>query len=125
MGLLPHIEQQCLYEALNFTTNTDYYSMVGTKHVYEFSFPTLKCPSDDSTTDMDGNRYYWPYASSTKGQNRALTNYAACIGSQEFGWPNDDYHGNVFGTGPIDHGDTLKEGQISGVFGHLAWAARF
>jgi prepilin-type N-terminal cleavage/methylation domain-containing protein len=124
VALLPHIEQQALYEACNFKTNTDYNSMLGSKHVYEISISTFRCPSDDVTKVWDGNPYYWGYATSTRGQNRALSNYAASLGCQCFGWPNDDYHGNVFGTGPIDHADTLDENQISGVFGHLAWGAR-
>jgi type II secretory pathway pseudopilin PulG len=124
VALLPFLEQQALYDALTFATNTDYYSMLGTRHAHEYSIPNFRCPSDDLSRTYEGNPLYWPYASSTKGQNRALTNYAASMGSQCFGWPNDDYHGNVFGTGPIDHADTMNENQVSGVFGHLAWAAR-
>jgi prepilin-type N-terminal cleavage/methylation domain-containing protein len=124
VALLPYLDQQALYDACNFNTNTDYYSMIGNKHVYEYVISTFRCPSDDLSTIWDGNPLYWGYASSTKGQNRALSNYAACMGSQYFGWPNDDYRGNVFGTGPMDHADTLKGEQISGVFGHLAWSAR-
>jgi prepilin-type N-terminal cleavage/methylation domain-containing protein len=124
VGLLPYIDQQALYDACDFRTNTDYNSMIGGKHVHQYAISTFRCPSDDVTKDWDGNPLYWPYASSTKGQNRALSNYAASMGSQFFGWPNDDYRGNVFGTGPVDHADTLRGQWISGVFGHLAWSAR-
>jgi prepilin-type N-terminal cleavage/methylation domain-containing protein/prepilin-type processing-associated H-X9-DG protein len=128
VGLLPHIEQQNLYDACDFTRDTAYYSVLGSgstaKPVYQCSFPILRCPSDDLSRDWDGNPYYWGTPASTQGQKRALTNYAMCMGSQAFGWPNDDYRGNVFGTGPVDHGDTMNEGQISGVFSHVAWSAR-
>jgi prepilin-type N-terminal cleavage/methylation domain-containing protein/prepilin-type processing-associated H-X9-DG protein len=121
VALLPFIEQQNIYNACDFTTNTDYYSKIGDKYIHEIWIQTFICPSDDMPQYWGGNQLYWSYASSTKDQKRATSNYAVSMGSQAF-W-SAPYLGNVFGTGPVYHGDTPNGGEISGVFSHCAWGA--
>ncbi len=122
VALLPFIEQQNVYNACDFTTNTDYYSKIGSKYVHEIWIQSFVCPSDDMPQYWKGNPIYWSASSSTQDQNRATSNYAASIGSQSF-WSSSSYPGNVFGTGSVGHGDTLDSSKISGVFGHCAWGA--
>jgi len=96
--LLPYIGQDPLYNACDFTTNTDYNSVIAAtgQHVYEVWLPVLLCPSDDRPQDWGGNPLYWPYASSTQNQKRATSNYGASMGSQLFS--NGPFVGNVFGS---------------------------
>jgi prepilin-type N-terminal cleavage/methylation domain-containing protein/prepilin-type processing-associated H-X9-DG protein len=123
VSLLPLIEQQNLYTACDFKINTDYYSKIGDKYVHETWIPTLTCPSDDTPQYWGGNPAYWSSAASTKSQKRATSNYATCLGSQLFSEPPGNYPGNTFGTGSVDHADTLDRSKISGVFSHLGWGA--
>lgn len=123
VGLLPYVEQQGLFDACDFTTNTDYYSKTGGKYVHETWLPTLICPSDGRPQYWGGNPAYWSAAASTKNQNRATSNYAVSLGSQRFSEPPGNYPGDAFGTGSENHADTLDRSQISGVFSHLAWGA--
>jgi prepilin-type N-terminal cleavage/methylation domain-containing protein/prepilin-type processing-associated H-X9-DG protein len=120
VALLPYIEQQGIHDACDFKTNTDYYSKIGNKYVYEIWIPTLICPSDAPVQYWGGNKFYFGKPCSTANQNRATSNYAASMGSQYF---TSGYAGNTFGNGPIMHGDTLSGGQISGLFSHVAWGA--
>ncbi|MBC8868248.1 MAG: DUF1559 domain-containing protein [Planctomycetes bacterium] len=117
--LLPFIEQQSLYDSCVFIGDTDYLSVMGAgQMVWEVWIDALICPSSISTD-------YKPRGSDSVGwtsnQNRALSCYSASIGNQRFGGV---FPGNDFGTGPVNHGDTISGGQISGVFGHMAWSAR-
>lgn len=118
VGLLPFFEQQNLYDACDFRTNTDYYSKIGSKYVHETWIQTLICPSEEAKY-LGGNPFYFSQPNSTANQKRATSNYAASMGNQNF---NGDM-GNQFGTGPAMHADTLSGGEISGVFGHCAWGA--
>ena len=124
VALLPFIEMQNLYDACDFTVNTDHFSRVGGtggtgQLVHEISIPTLICPSDGVPKNWGGNPLYHGTASSTEGQKRATSNYACSIGSQYFNGVFTDY----LGKGPELHGDTIAAGQLSGVFAHLAWGA--
>jgi type II secretory pathway pseudopilin PulG len=124
VGLLPYFDQQNLYDACDFTTNTSYHSKLPSgRYVHEVWIPTLMCPSDDPPQYWYGDELYWPHASSTKNQDRATTNYATSMGSQAFG--NGPYPGNVFGTGASGHGHDMTGVHISGVFSHGAWSASF
>jgi prepilin-type N-terminal cleavage/methylation domain-containing protein len=56
---------------------------------------------------------------------RAISNYAISIGNQAMPASNacNIYPGNNFGTGPAGHGNSANQGDISGVFARLLWAA--
>lgn len=120
VALLPFVEQQNLYDCCDFKAITDYKSKIGSKYVHETWVPTFLCPSDEAKY-WGGNQYYWSETNSTKNQNRATSNYAASMGSQWFN--TGGYFGNTFNNGPAFHGDTIKGGEISGVFSHMAWGA--
>jgi len=120
--LLPFIDEDNLYRQLDFKGDVDksINTLTG-RPVYESVIPLLICPSDDH----DG---YWPGAgfssrvNGTPNRKRALSNYAPSMGNQYIS--SCGTTGNRFGTGPVDRGDTLDGTKISGVFSHMAWAAR-
>lgn len=119
LALLPFIEQQTLYTSCVFQGDTDFLSVLpGGQQVSTAWIDTLLCPSGIG-------RAYNPRNgdSVTGSQNRALSSYSPSQGNQYFSSCN--YHGNTYGTAPANHGDTIDGNQISGVFGHMAWGARF
>jgi prepilin-type N-terminal cleavage/methylation domain-containing protein/prepilin-type processing-associated H-X9-DG protein len=121
--LLPFVEEEQLYSQCDFTRNTSWYSGGGSRFVHEVWVSTYLCPSDGEPTYWGGNPYYHSSPASTKSLKSATANYGACIGNQAF-WKCTT-GGNMFGTGPSAHSDTLDGNQISGVFGHMAWSAKF
>jgi len=123
VALLPYIEQQALYDACDFKVNTSHMSRIGGtgQFVHEIVIPTFICPSDERPRYWDGNPLYHNTGASTKGQKRATANYGACIGNQYF-W-TCSFPGNLFGTGPAGHADTLNPSQVSGVFSHMIYGA--
>ncbi len=122
VALLPFIEQQNVYNNCDFTTNTDYNSKIGGKYIHEMWIQSFVCPSDGTPQYWKGNPLYWSSTCSTQDQNRATSNYAACIGSQDF--LGGDYTVGAFGAnGSVPHADTLDSSKVSGVFSHLAWGA--
>ena len=121
VGLLPFLEQQNIYDACDFTTNTSYNSVTsGGQKVHEIWLDVLICPSD-SKRYLDGNPLYHGSAASTQGQQRATSHYAASMGNQAFG--ACPFQGNMYGNGPNFHGHDLTGSEISGVFSHIAWGA--
>jgi len=125
--LLPFIEEQAFYNQLDFKGDVFYSKYPGGKFMHETQIPVYICPSDDQTTYYDNNGYS---ASVCGGadltQKRAVGNYAPSLGNQAMiAHPSCTFGGNMFGTGPENHGDTLDPKRLSGVFGHMAWAARF
>ncbi|HTN76071.1 MAG TPA: DUF1559 domain-containing protein [Pirellulaceae bacterium] len=121
VGLLPYFEQQAMYDACDFKTDTAFNSALpGGQKIHEIWLSALLCPSDEKKY-WDGNPLYAGAAGTTKGQKWATSNYSVSIGNQAFG--ACPFSGNMFGTGAAGHGDTMDPGQISGVFGHLAWGA--
>ena len=122
VALLPFFEQQNVYDSCDFKTNTAYNSvMLGSgKKVNEQWLSALICPSDEKK-NWDGNPLYHSSAASTKGQPWATSHYAASMGNQKFG--TCPFGGNMFGTGPSDHGHDLTGQEMSGVFSHIAWGA--
>ena len=122
VGLLPFLEQQPLYDACDFTQNTSYMSQLGDgRYVHEVPIDALLCPSDGGPVYLGGDPLYHSQASSTADQQRAISNYGACMGNQAFG--ACPFSGNMFSTGPSYHGHDTTGEQISGVFSHCAWAA--
>ncbi|WDI41618.1 DUF1559 domain-containing protein [Bremerella sp. P1] len=118
--ILPYLEQNPLYENCNFQGDTVAVSVTpdGDK-VNSVVIDTIICPSDDHPGRWkDGAAIN----GGSNGEDRALTNYSFSMGSQANSPCGT--HNNYFGNGPIVRADTLNPNQISGVFGHWAWAAR-
>ncbi|MCA9014242.1 MAG: DUF1559 domain-containing protein [Planctomycetaceae bacterium] len=118
--LLPYIDQAPLYNSLNFSQDPAHQGVTPDgKPAYTVKMVSFICPSDTHTgvwtngMSVDG---------STNGQNRAVSNYSASMGSQANG-PGGT-HNNYFNHGPVTRADTLNSMQISGVIGHMSWAAR-
>jgi len=70
-----------------------------------------------------------PYGTGTNPMSdRAISCYAPSLGSQRMtsrsNWCND-YLGNVFKTGPANHGNDSRAYRLSGVFARGHWAAKF
>ena len=121
VGLLPFFEQQVMYDACDFKTDTAYNSALpGGQKLHEIWLSVLLCPSDEKKF-LDGNPLYHNQPNSTKGQKWAISNYGASMGNQAFG--ACPFGGNQFGNGPSFHGHDLTGAQISGVFSHIAWGA--
>jgi len=121
VALLPYIEQQALFDACDFTQNTPHNSVLPDgRPVHEVWISALLCPS------AQGKKYYLPdnnpFWHDTDGQKWAVSNYGLSMGNQSLvtGCP---FGGNMFGTGPANHGHSTNGSQISGVFSHLAWGA--
>ena len=134
--LLPYVEQQILYDACNFTDNTSRYSVTSgaqiktrNSRIHSIWISAYQCPSNSDHQYWEKGNEYYPGSSdaSTEGLENATADYAASIGNQAFGVHNDTCNltgGNMFGNGPIPHADTTDGSQISGVFGHMNWAAK-
>jgi prepilin-type N-terminal cleavage/methylation domain-containing protein len=133
--LLPFMEQDPLYQQLNFqvtgvntagiyagwASNFETINTSKTQRKYFFShiIPAFICPSANNDALRDS-----PYPD----QGYTLHNYACSMGSQKMNSRNGmcpEYPGNLFGTGPSNTGAVAREKDISGVFARGAWAARF
>lgn len=123
VGLLPFMEQQNLYDACDFATDTAFNSVLpgSTTKVHSVWINTLICPSDEKKY-WDGNPLYPVAPNSTKGMRWATSHYGASMGNQTFG--PCPFQGNMFGTGSAIHGHDLTGSMISGVFSHVAWSAK-
>ncbi|NOY42733.1 MAG: DUF1559 domain-containing protein [Planctomycetes bacterium] len=122
VALLPYFEQHAIHDACLFGPDDDTFadSVIDAtgQFVHEVWIDALLCPSD-----AEGKRYYEganTYWSWTDNLNAATSNYAASMGSQQFG---SCFPGNEFGTGNSIHGEDATGQRISGVFSHLAWGA--
>ena len=122
LHIMPFMEMQEYFDSCDFTRNTSHYSRFkGGKLIHEFEIAGFLCPSDEAPKLWDGNPLYHGTGGTTKGQKRAVANYGCSIGNQNFWLCGTG--GNMFGTGEVSHSDTLDGSKISGVFGHMAWAA--
>ena len=125
--LLPFLEQDALYRQLDF-------KMAGNTPAEQFEFqknpitgklyrseiiPSFLCPSANLDPYLDGTN---PMS------DPAISCYATSIGAQSMPsrqrWCTD-YPGNVFGTGPVQHGEDGRAYRISGIFARGFWAARW
>ena len=133
--LLPFLEQDPLYKAFNFTVSgrrasapyrnwsifeTMTHTHSGVTHMNRTEIlPVLICPS----ADVD------PYVHRANYEiDPAISTYGYSMGAQRSNsWNNacTSYPGNIFQTGPSNHGNDGRGFRISGVFSRLAWAARF
>jgi prepilin-type N-terminal cleavage/methylation domain-containing protein/prepilin-type processing-associated H-X9-DG protein len=139
--LLPFMEQDPLYNQLNFedvhrrTTGygaswmPKFTSTIGKlttsgginkRYFWSTIIPSFICPSAD--VDPMGRRPNEPYFAPAAGT------YGISLGAQRMDSRNgmcSDYHGNIFKTGPANHGADARGYRISGSFARGFWAARF
>lgn len=120
--ILPYVDQQGLYKAIDFNVfNTETLTVNG-KPVYQHVIPGYLCPSDV----IDTNR---------PGDLRALTNYAPSMGAQQMdpqGFatgcppypPSGFYTGGHFG-GTNGHGNSMEATTTSGLWSRMVWSAKF
>ncbi len=118
--LLPFLEQSTLYNVLDFNLDPSHQAQTaGGQYAYTVEIPAFICPSDT-------HEGFWTNGMSvdgtTNGQKRAVSNYSASMGSQQ-NTPGGT-HNNYFGHGPVTRADTMNPREISGVIGHMSWAAR-
>ena len=138
--LLPFLEQDPLYNQLNMVISgrknrsiapfggsynnwarfeTDWAISPNGKAVRSEVLPSLICPS--ANTD--------PYVQRANFEiDAAMTTYAYSMGAQKSNsWRNmcPNYPGNLFDTGPPNHGNDARQYRASGVFLRGVWAARF
>ncbi len=116
VGLLPFIEEKSLYDVCDFSQNTELHSFVAPdRPVYKEVISLFICPSD--THDR-----FWP-GGGHDGREGALANYGFCIGNQKFSQTCGSPGQNLFGTGPVEHGDSRDPKDISGIFSSMDFAA--
>jgi len=117
--MLPYMEQNTLYDGLDFTSNTQdvEWQVVGGKPLYAHVLSDLRCPSDQHSADGT-------YLDTSTGQTRACSNYSGSMGSQNNNSCSCATHNNHFGNGPVVRADTEDGNQISGVIGHFWWSAK-
>ncbi|HWL06793.1 MAG TPA: DUF1559 domain-containing protein [Planctomicrobium sp.] len=116
--LLPFLDQSTLYNMVDFRSNIDVQTVPGsTSLLCQRVIPGFRCPSDTGPNLMNGGQ-------NTLTAERAVTNYGFSQGGQRFNDACGTY--NILNTnGSAVHGDSLNPSEISGVFGHHAWAAKF
>lgn len=125
--LLPFIEQDNLYNALDFRlagpawgpTNFEGQTDPQGKLYRHYSIPAYMCPSDPQAS-RDGHSNKSNYALSMGNQNMPTNNtrWGRC----------DDYthagNRNVFGMNTSGHGNTDNPSYVSGILSRFNWAAR-
>ncbi len=133
--LLPYLEQNALYDQLDFDLpNTPGFmsQTVGDGRLFEVLLPTMLCPSDPYK-ELGKGRFTPPYAEPIRPKG----NYAMSLGAQSIPtntWtptdcrlyaPYDAYPKGYFGTGGASWGNSQTGTTISGVVSRLGWSARF
>jgi prepilin-type processing-associated H-X9-DG protein len=118
VNLLPYMEEQGLYDSCDFTRNTELHSYISfpSQPVYKQVITMLICPSDD-------HQRFWPGGGYNLKREGALSNYGFSIGNQKFAQTCGSPGENMFGNGPIIHGDSMSGDEISGVFSSMFWSA--
>ncbi|MEC7567095.1 MAG: DUF1559 domain-containing protein [Planctomycetota bacterium] len=135
--LLPFMEQDPLYSQLNFHITGINQPGIGqnwasnfervhtrsagfTKFFWAELIPPFICPSADNDITGDGGF--------NVDEAPTLHNYGASIGAQRINSRANwcpEYPGNIFQTGPANHGNDGRAYRLSGVFARGMWAARF
>jgi len=135
--LLPFVEQDPLYNQLNFQDIGRRQAGYGARWMGKFEsrtiansakgryfwselIPTFVCPSAD--VDPYGRRGNEPLFAPATGT------YGFSMGAQRMSSRNNmcpNYPGNIFGTGPANHGNEGRAYRVSGAFARGNWAARF
>lgn len=123
--ILPYIEQQNLYAAINPKAADPVFDSVlpDGRKVYQAKVTTFLCPSDEEKEDWDGDPLYHGSPVSMKGQKAAPSNYGASMGSQQ--WSGGPFFADAAkyqGASVHGHDDSGKD--ISGVFGHTMYGAQ-
>ncbi|MCX7427156.1 MAG: DUF1559 domain-containing protein [Planctomycetia bacterium] len=114
LRLLPYLGQEPLYDQANFNGSVEQNDIDNGTTIANSLIETFQCPSDTHKKFAQSSGYN----SFTQG---ALSNYGFSIGNQAFSVCGQG--GNMFGTGPVIHGDSRDPGQLSGVFSSMYWAA--
>jgi len=137
VGLLPFLEEQTLYDGIDFDLVEPEHSIIGGKRLVEHVVPAFLCPSESqgSLLVAKENCDEQPDAYAS-----AVGNYAGSLGSQQMGRsvpcnlativgggdPDGDGQ-NWYGYGTLPWGgDQATSGKkISGVFARSGWSANF
>ncbi|MEZ6113470.1 MAG: DUF1559 domain-containing protein [Pirellulaceae bacterium] len=114
--ILPFIEQQPLYDKLDFSMGKGFEDLVdgNNKKYRDYDIEAFRCPSASHEVRLVGER--------------ALSNYAPCMGSQRLPGNGCEavYPGNIFGTGAQDHANREFDSvNISGTIARGAWSPTF
>jgi prepilin-type N-terminal cleavage/methylation domain-containing protein/prepilin-type processing-associated H-X9-DG protein len=143
--LLPFMEQDPLYNQLNFQD-------IGTRSQAKWKGPYNNRHGNDSkfitrqeVVSSTGSKYFWAHvipsflcpSADTEDQGHAGSTYPLTSKSMSCYFPNTgaskqkstgrcpEYDGNIFGTGTSNHAGSARALEISGPFSRRAWAARF
>ncbi len=115
--ILPSIEQQGLYDKIDFSRNPELYSFVTTDQpVYKQVVSTFLCPSNRRL-------FYWP-GGGRSGRDGALGHYGMNVGNaRSVRCPEgENYWGRNIS---VLHGDSMDPSQVSGPFSSMFWSASF
>lgn len=129
--MLPYVEQSAIFDALDFravgtpwvaglpgpTVNLEAQTDPQGQLFRKKTIPVFLCPSDDFDFYL-GHSTRANYAMS-------MGNQAMPSNANSFGAACTLYPGNLFGTGPVGHGNTYIGGQISGIISRAGWSANF
>ncbi len=118
--ILPYIEQQALYDKINFTRNPELYSFVvePDQPVYKQVISTFFCPSNRRL-------FYWPGGGLDKREG-ALGHYGMNVGNAQSFRCSEG--GNYWGRNipnNLFHGDSMDPSKVSGPFSSMFWSASF
>ena len=116
--LLPYMEQQALYDMIDFNMNQSAEVCLGPDgFLYETVLPQLLCPSDGDHKGKSPDWFTGGHSTKTT-KDRGLSNYSPSMGAQKmYRTPNCGFSGNYFGNGPIEYAFTMNKGEVSGIFG--------
>ena len=113
---LPYIEQQALFDRIDFTLNPEYTSFLSSgEPVNKQVVATFRCPTT-------GGVKFWPGGGRT-GLDGALSHYAPNVGNAPSFLCGEG--GDYWGKGYYNHGDSMDPGEISGPFSTMFWSAAF
>jgi prepilin-type N-terminal cleavage/methylation domain-containing protein len=136
--LLPYIEEQAVYDSIDFTVD---YTFVTSKlpdgtPVFSKVIATFVCPSENRAPygpNAESNEPGFRFRTVPAKGPLAITSYLPSMGNQYM--PNDivvtctSLTDNIFGTIPqtdrTRHGNTKNGAEISGPFSRMTWSAKF
>jgi len=118
--LLPYIDQAPLYNLMNFSMTGTPWTLPNFEAQVDSTgqllrqkvIPGFLCPSEPSPV---------------QGGHSSKTNYALSMGNQALPSQGDTctlYPGNIYGTGPDGHGNTMNSARVSGIISRFNWGAK-
>lgn len=130
--LLPFIEQQPLWQQIPFQGALDAESaaVVNGKQVWSTKIDGFMCPSYGQFTGWqwdDQNARAFSCYGFSMGNQQMDSNGGTCTAFNPPASPgpgNTVPGGNMFGTGPVGHGNSVNPAEISGPFARGPWAAK-